>query len=80
MLHPVASGLRTKARAPDGRPGSTPGRPSRVCAQPLPGNRARMLATSLTIDGTVFFSCLLAVLAALVVVWLLSAAGFPWRR
>lgn len=39
-----------------------------------------MLATSLTIDGTVFFSCLLAVLAALVVVWLLSAAGFPWRR
>lgn len=39
-----------------------------------------MVAASITIDGTVFFSCLLAVLAALVIVWLLGAAGFPWRR
>lgn len=39
-----------------------------------------MLAASITIDGTTFFSCLLAVLAACVVIWLLSGAGFPWRR
>jgi hypothetical protein len=40
-----------------------------------------MLAANVTIDGTVFFSCLLAVLAALIVVWLISGiSGWPWRH
>jgi hypothetical protein len=33
-----------------------------------------VLATSVTLDGTIFFSCLLAVLAAFVIVWLIRMA------